>query len=113
MGLRGALPRSAALTVVQGNPGRRPVKKRGGPSARVRADAAKVYRRLMAMGDHYGAIAEQTMADGAKRPSQALWCALRCWKEALIVGYRIGGLPDDTPRPPADPFEAFRQRKPS
>jgi hypothetical protein len=91
MGLHGPL---ALLDVSRGNPGRR---SSPGPKVppEVVEDAKGIYKRLKALGDYYGTEAEAQMAQKSKRPSPALWAALKCWKEALYVAYRIAGVAVD------------------
>ena len=77
--------------------------------------------RLEALGDHYATIAEQDTARRVKRPSPALWAAVKLWDKAAAVFYRFGVTPSSraalatkpgAPRPAGetDPLEALRQK---
>lgn len=73
--------------------------------------------RLQAMGDHYAAVAEGDMAKAAKRPSPALWAAVKCWDKAAMKLYRFGITPAErtkihvTGSATKDPFTAYREAK--
>lgn len=92
MGVSGPIP---FHNPARGNPGKRPPR---GP--RIPADvlekAREIYKRELAMGDHFMAIEETRLrAEGGekiKAPSQALYGALKCYKEALYTAYRIAGV---------------------
>jgi hypothetical protein len=56
--------------------------------------------RLQALGDHYGGVAEAalTVKRPAKRPSPALWAAVKCWEKALMIFARFGITPAERSR---------------
>lgn len=87
MGLNGRLPNRDPT---RGAPGRRPAPPRLPPD--VLADARQIYDRLKSLGDRYWAMVEVELAKGSKRTPHALGSALKCWKEALFVAYRLGGV---------------------
>jgi hypothetical protein len=98
MGLRGPIPLRDAS---RGNPGRRPAPPKIPPE--IVEDAKVIYTRLKALGDYFGDVAEADLATKTtrkkrKRPTPALWAALRCWKEALGLAARILGSTEPTER---------------
>ena len=77
----------------------------------VAANIRNVYDRLAKMGDYFATIVESDMKAGKQTPSPAVWAALKCWKEALIVAYRIGGLSPDEPAGERDPHDELAARR--
>ncbi len=73
--------------------------------------------RLQAMGNHYAVIAEGDMAKSIKRPSPALWAAVKCWEKAAQKFYRFGITPAERTKistggaSDTDPFTAYREAK--
>src|SRR6267378_8673990 len=109
MGLRGPLPRRD--TEHRAKVGHRPPASSPAIPESVKADGKVIYARLKALGDYWGALAEADMERNIKRPSPALWAALKCWKEALQVACRIGVLPDEPDEGPKDPHDELAARR--
>jgi hypothetical protein len=102
MGLAGRL--KFAEDPSRGNVSRRPPYRGPKIPAEVIEQAKEIYRREIELGNRYAAIeearfaaVEQIGAVPVKKPSLALYAALKCWREALYTAYRIAGVaePDE------------------